>query len=162
MTEKKRPPRPSKKITIDMEIVYTYNPTPTWCAEHWMYASISGKDFADCCVNAEKYYDKQVRSLGWTKFCKFKEAKLLNHVNDKPNYKRNNSPDTTSDGGESSSVSKSNSRHSGNAKRSNGGASATAASSEQPKTNRKNARKTGGRKSAKSATTNSSNRTKRT
>lgn len=120
-----------------MEIVYIYNPTPTWCAEHWMYASISGTDFADCCENAKKYYEKQVKSLGWSKISTFKEAKLLTHVNDP--HPRKDNPDLTRAG---------ESRNSGTSRKSNrkttkktagrnSGTETSATSTGKPKRNRK-------------------------
>lgn len=55
------------KNTMHLEITYDYHPTARHKAEHWMYYAAPGKDFEECKKNAEKYFHKQIRGLGWGK-----------------------------------------------------------------------------------------------
>ena len=100
------PQRPStrKKITQQLEITYEYHPTARHKAEHWMYCTVSGVDPEECRENAKKYYESQIRSLGWGKITTLKSIGPLRDVNTQaprrtnPNLSAGREPSKSSDG----------------------------------------------------------------
>lgn len=90
-----RSSRPKTKITVQLEIEYKFHP-PVKRDEHyervhWMYASVSGADITECKDNAKKYFEKQMRELGWTKITTLTEIRPLGNTNDPPKHKSNSS-----------------------------------------------------------------------
>ena len=72
------------KNTMHLEICYDYHPTARHRAEHWMYYAAPGKDFEECKANAEKYFHKQCRGLGWTKITTLTSIGPIRKHDDKP------------------------------------------------------------------------------
>ena len=56
-----------KQINMRLEITYDYHPTQRHRREHWMYVHVTGKTHEECKEKALKYFNKQMRDLGWTK-----------------------------------------------------------------------------------------------
>lgn len=85
------PSRPTQtKIKRQLEITYEYHPTERCLQEHYMYCEVAGTDFEDCCEKAKKYYEKQMASLGWTKFTTLKEIGPLTHATKSPISRKHN------------------------------------------------------------------------
>lgn len=97
------PQRPStkKKITQKLEITYEFHPTARCKQEHWMYCEVSGVDPEQCRENAKKYYEKQIRELGWGRITTLKSIGPLRQTHDKAPHRTN--PDLS--GGRESSKS---------------------------------------------------------
>ena len=86
----RRPPtKPTKKLEWRLEIVYEYHPTERHRREHWMYCMVSGATPEECKEQAKKYYESQIRSVGWGKITTLKEIKPLTQVNDPAKRKSN-------------------------------------------------------------------------
>ena len=86
----RRPPtKPTKKLEWRLEIVYEYHPTEQHRREHWMYCTVTGTSPEECKENAKKYYEKQIRSVGWGRITTLKEIKPLTVANEPPKRKEN-------------------------------------------------------------------------
>ena len=86
------PERPGirKKITQRLEITYAFHPKKDYVREHWMYVEVTGKDIEDCKEKAKKYYESQIRSLGWGRITTLKSIGSLTNTNDSPKHRKNN------------------------------------------------------------------------
>ena len=137
MPESRRPTRATKKLTWQLEIVYEFHPTDRHRAEHWMYCQVTGATPEECKENAKKYYEAQIRSVGWGKITTLKEIKPLTQASD-PAKRKSNSDLSSSRGVGKSSDGKSTPRK--RTPKAKGGASGdkdAGAGSEKPKRNRK-------------------------
>ncbi|QIN96722.1 hypothetical protein [Synechococcus phage S-N03] len=89
MTARRPTTKPTKKLEWNLEIVYEYHPTERHRREHWMYCHVTGATPEECKENAKKYYEQQIRSVGWGKITTLKEIKPLSVTNDPPKRKTN-------------------------------------------------------------------------
>ena len=134
----RRPPtKPTKKYEWKLEIVYEYHPTDRHTREHWMYCDVSGDSPDECKEKAKKYYETQIRSLGWGKITTLKEIKPLTNVSD-PAKRKTNSELSGARNPDKSSPSKSKPRKgTGTSKRRTKSDQTTGTDTKKPKGNRK-------------------------
>ena len=71
-----------KNISQRLEIVYQFHPTPGWRREHWMYVEVSGKTVEEFFEKGRKYFQKQMRELGWTRITTLTSVGPLKRVTD--------------------------------------------------------------------------------
>lgn len=78
------------QIRRKLEIEYSYHPTPNHFRTHWMYCDVSGGNDTECKEAAKKYFEKQIRELGWGKITTLTEIRPLSTTND-PHRRKTNS-----------------------------------------------------------------------
>ena len=158
----RRPPtKPTKKYEWKLEIVYEYHPTDRHSREHWMYCKVVGNSPEECKEKAVKYYETQIRSLGWGKITTLKEIKSIGNVNDPPKSKTNPELSGSRDTDESSSGDSKSRKRTGTAKGGTRADSSGRTNTEKPKRNRKAAGSTKSSPADKSTGGSSRTRKKR-
>ncbi len=80
------------KASMHLEITYDYHPTARHKAEHWMYYDAPGKSLEECKASAEKYFNKQIRGLGWGKITTLTGIGPIRKYTDKARQKTDTHP----------------------------------------------------------------------
>ena len=73
-------PNAQKKITQRLEITYDFHPKGDHIREHWMYVEVTGKTPEELKEKAQKYFEAQIRSLGWGKITTLKSIGPLRNA----------------------------------------------------------------------------------
>ena len=76
--------------TFKFEIEYEFRADPGSEATpriHWMYFATTAKTLTEGKDKAKKYYDMQIRSLGWGKYATLTEIRQPGRANDPPKSK---------------------------------------------------------------------------
>lgn len=137
MSESRRPTRPTKKLELNLEIAYDFHPTEGHRRVHWMYYRATGATPEECKDNAYKYYNTQIKSLGWGRITTLKEIKPLGTTNDPATHKANSELSSTRDTSGSGNGKPTSKRRTRKTESGAGRDSAAGTDQEKPRRNRK-------------------------
>ena len=78
--------QPKKRAKVEIE--YSYHPTKSHSRVHWMYYVATGNTMEEMKEDATKYFNSQIRSLGWGRITTLIEIRPMRSGGEPPKVKK--------------------------------------------------------------------------